>query len=1183
MDDGTSVDALKRRLVTAQDISQLRACFYAMEEVAQKSLAVKNKHIDNLVRDNDQLRRQLQACDDQLQRALDELERAKELLRTPTSGAASLPALSSEYSLPDLIAHRQNLDRVDNQAREDQISQLAHQNELLSRDNADLARDVAAVKERIQRSLPPGHAAAASLASSSAPSALGATPASASASQSVGDLLEALDRAHQDELRQRDDILEKLDAHMNEKEKELSDATARLGEATGRPTYTLPQLVDHVCEPGRLGDIEAERRKVRDLEDQLRAMEDELMGRLNDHRARRGGAPLPTSSGAPPRRGAPPGRSASYMSDPSYAPDALGAGAPPPRRASSSYGGGFADDEFGFGEPGSRGFARGGGGAPDAYGSSRGGGYDPDHYFESGGAVPPHGYGASRRSGSGGAGRLPSLLEETLAEQEAEIRALEDELRRRPQVDERLWDEVKNVVAGQPPAALSRGAPRASMRGAPPMAAANIRDDDVPRLLLDRLAEKDDLIQQLDGRLEQLEREAAQLRDVELEAREKDAQLDEAERLLRSKDDHIVGLERELDDIGQDSGVLDEISHHAVQARDRFETHDNVIDDLISRLKRIEEERRSKEELVRRFQSSQLSFMEDRARHAPADDEPRMSMSSRHSTTEEQELQELFKSARRTINSLGQKAEFQMAALYTKEELDRLYNEELTVTAGEILLREEQLGLLTEKVAVADEFIAYILSLLGRAPPAPAPRRTRSLYVPRTRAAPAPAPVPAPAPSHRGLSALLSYRHQVPTAGGYHPHPASFAPVPPPAVAPTPAPVASPPRPRPSSPLVQERDEDSVPPVMSPIREIRSAAPEAAMVQTKSPAPAFSPVALSRSSAPAPAPMSNSRSMGAPRRVDDNNLDVRIEGTPMEGERLVCVGEFVNRDPESVSFTWSRRAQDRSDYVVIPRATNRFYMPTAADVNHDLECLARRFHEDGGETRRTAYTGTVKLGNPKIVELNIEGGPHHTAPLVLRHAYVGGREGSSRIQWYRSEFNEPFRAIAGATGPTYQPTADDLHVKLRVEYTPVRSDGVRGTTVSFDVPASMLEKDPAVTQVVERNVKSGQATFEVQALASGESRTIIATERGIRIKRGQRTRFKEDYSSDFKVILSPRDLTSFTIATGNQVFYDFGVANAAQRDIIAVTVRSFANMALERTRRGGLRKVASLTKLRSEY
>lgn len=67
--------------------------------------------------------------------------------------------------------------------------------------------------------------------------------------------------------------------------------------------------------------------------------------------------------------------------------------------------------------------------------------------------------------------------------------------------------------------------------------------------------------------------------------------------------------------------------------------------------------------------------------------------------------------------------------------------------------------------------------------------------------------------------------------------------------------------------------------------------------------------------------------------------------------------------------------------------------------------------------------------------------------------------------------------ITGADGPEYQPSADDINCKLRVEYTPVRSDGVRGPTVVANVPQAFLTVDPKLTAAVEKNIRAGNPFF----------------------------------------------------------------------------------------------------------
>jgi len=64
---------------------------------------------------------------------------------------------------------------------------------------------------------------------------------------------------------------------------------------------------------------------------------------------------------------------------------------------------------------------------------------------------------------------------------------------------------------------------------------------------------------------------------------------------------------------------------------------------------------------------------------------------------------------------LGQKASYSYAALKTKDDLDALYDEQLTVTGAEMILRDKKINLLVEKVIIAERFINDVLKLLGQA------------------------------------------------------------------------------------------------------------------------------------------------------------------------------------------------------------------------------------------------------------------------------------------------------------------------------------------------------------------------------------------------------------------------------------------------------------------------------------
>lgn len=89
-------------------------------------------------------------------------------------------------------------------------------------------------------------------------------------------------------------------------------------------------------------------------------------------------------------------------------------------------------------------------------------------------------------------------------------------------------------------------------------------------------------------------------------------------------------------------------------------------------------------------------------------------------------------------------------------------------------------------------------------------------------------------------------------------------------------------------------------------------------------------------------------------------------------------------------------------------------------------------------------------GKPHMESLVVEGSGHHSSVYSVKGRYVGGKEGPSSIQWFRTvpgSDKEP-DAILGETGLTYEATADDVGFALMVKYTPVREDGEVGQPVT---------------------------------------------------------------------------------------------------------------------------------------
>eukprot|EP00004_Rigifila_ramosa_P022356 TRINITY_DN609_c1_g1_i3.p1 TRINITY_DN609_c1_g1~~TRINITY_DN609_c1_g1_i3.p1 ORF type:complete len:1094 (-),score=260.20 TRINITY_DN609_c1_g1_i3:128-3409(-) len=198
--------------------------------------------------------------------------------------------------------------------------------------------------------------------------------------------------------------------------------------------------------------------------------------------------------------------------------------------------------------------------------------------------------------------------------------------------------------------------------------------------------------------------------------------------------------------------------------------------------------------------------------------------------------------------------------------------------------------------------------------------------------------------------------------------------------------------------------------------------------------------------------------------------------------------------------------------------------------------------------------------SPRIVNIEITGGPFHTSPLQVHAEYRGGIEGASIIQWYRSQQNWFFTAIPNANQPIFQPTAEDVNTRIRVEYTPVRSDGVRGPTVVAMVPESFLVIDPRLTRAVEQNVMRGSATFELTVKNQPkEKRTLLLTHQGVEILKGDKLIVKARYQR-IKTAVSVEDYTGFDLTFNSKIKYSFVVRDTIERDLIIFTIHTLGSL-----------------------
>eukprot|EP00897_Mesotaenium_endlicherianum_P001273 jgi/Mesen1/1173/ME000124S00209 len=304
-----------------------------------------------------------------------------------------------------------------------------------------------------------------------------------------------------------------------------------------------------------------------------------------------------------------------------------------------------------------------------------------------------------------------------------------------------------------------------------------------------------------------------------------------------------------------------------------------------------------------------------------------------------------------------------------------------------------------------------------------------------------------------------------------------------------------------------------------------------------------------------------------PRRSDGEVApETRSEPSELIYPAAEIVDEGWEKYKKEVTYEWALSPSGEADSFQVSCS----YQVRLKDVGQCLQCscfLTDVFGRSAPVVRRS--TPPVSAAHPRLEKLEIEGKGFHSSLYVLRASYYGGKEGSSRIQWYRQEPDQPEPiAIPGEEGRSYEATVDDEGCVLLAKYTPLRDDGEIGETVTAQTEP--IEVDVEVAWDVNKIVNSGTAKFDTQQQGASavERRVVDVNRRRIKVvKPGSRlaafssTEVKCPFDPPFRVETMRGDPYRLkVISVEHEV--ELVVQSRHARDVIALAVRRLAQQYL---------------------
>nr|DAD37235.1 TPA_asm: hypothetical protein HUJ06_007876 [Nelumbo nucifera] len=134
--------------------------------------------------------------------------------------------------------------------------------------------------------------------------------------------------------------------------------------------------------------------------------------------------------------------------------------------------------------------------------------------------------------------------------------------------------------------------------------------------------------------------------------------------------------------------------------------------------------------------------------------------------------------------------------------------------------------------------------------------------------------------------------------------------------------------------------------------------------------------------------------------------DVKIIGDAVEGSTIKGIGKYFGGREGPSKFEWLRENKDSGDFILVSTGTAEYAL-TKEDVGRRLAFVYIPINFEGqeGESASTV-TQIVKKAPPKVTNLKIIGDIREGNKVSVTATVIGGTEGSSRVQWFKTTSSE---------------------------------------------------------------------------------------------------------------------------------------------------------------------------------
>ncbi|PPD82943.1 hypothetical protein GOBAR_DD20121 [Gossypium barbadense] len=181
--------------------------------------------------------------------------------------------------------------------------------------------------------------------------------------------------------------------------------------------------------------------------------------------------------------------------------------------------------------------------------------------------------------------------------------------------------------------------------------------------------------------------------------------------------------------------------------------------------------------------------------------------------------------------------------------------------------------------------------------------------------------------------------------------------------------------------------------------------------------------------------------------------NVRIVGDAVEGNVIRGVGNYFGGREGPSKFEWLRENKETGDFLIVTSGTPEYTL-TKEDVGRRLAFVYIPINFEGQEGESVSIvSGTVRQAPPKVTNVKIIGDLRENSKITVTGAVMGGTEGSSRVQWFKTNSstlngeNELEAMSTSKVAKAFRIPLGAVGCYIVAKYTPMTPNGESGESV----------------------------------------------------------------------------------------------------------------------------------------